>query len=45
MKLKKAYNIAVDQELAERIEEYKEETNKSYTEIFIEGIKTLLGVI
>lgn len=44
MKFKKTFTITVDQDLAERIEEYKEETNKSYTEIFIEGIKKLLGV-
>ena len=44
MKFKKTFTITVDQALAERIEELKEEGNKSYTELFIEGIKMLLEI-
>lgn len=42
MKLKKTFTFAVDEKLALRIEKYKEATNKSYTDLFIEAIKKYL---
>lgn len=44
MNLKKVYTISVDEELAKKIEKIKEETSKSYTEIFIDALKEYWGL-
>lgn len=43
MNLKRSYTISVDEELAKKIEQLKEESRKSYTEIFIEALNKSLN--
>ena len=43
MNLKRTYTISLDPDVAELIEDYKDESGLSYTDIFIEGLKLLFG--
>lgn len=40
--LKRSYTLSFDQDLADKIEDYKSKTGLSYTKIFKKAIKKLL---